>query len=464
MTTQPQQRPPVEMSRKMWDEYGYVAWARKATQDTAGYNALGGTDTQACANCQFFMSPNRCTVVEDWPVAISPTGLSRYWTAIKTYKPEPIKVIIVEDDATGKSLQNEKGLWGVLRRAAAGFFGGDAAGDMADTPAAVIAPPPTEWKDSATGFKVFEDTTGALRWLAWVSNNFKDREGEIFEDAAHREFVAYLDGGGAMPEAWLWHTPGTRWGQADFADYSDGFLIMSGTVDAGHETTAKSLAGEADALGVSHGFRYRYSNKQQGYIGWYRTFEVSPLPLSAAANAWTGMQVIKEDSEMNAAKQQWLEGKLGKERVAQLVADRADLSKALADAGIDSKGMPDDDAAPAVSAKEIAEAAAKAITEMPAWKRMEEMVTAAKANSDPVPAMAQQVGALEARIKALEASDDEKIANMFAAKSTPGQQPGYRATTAEKTVLGENEADKALGGMHPDNSWLRQAVGGVVGG
>ncbi len=81
------------------------AWGRKADQQTAEYNPLGGlTGGQACANCLFFISPNDCTVVESYPSAISPTGKSRFWTAIPEHKQEPLEVIIVEDSTGEREL------------------------------------------------------------------------------------------------------------------------------------------------------------------------------------------------------------------------------------------------------------------------------------------------------------------------------------------------------------------------
>lgn len=88
----------VEITTEKCVELAPQWYARRAPQEVAEYDPLGGTDVEACANCLFFMSPNKCTVVVDWPVAISPTGRSMYWTAIPADK--PMEVVVVGVGAT----------------------------------------------------------------------------------------------------------------------------------------------------------------------------------------------------------------------------------------------------------------------------------------------------------------------------------------------------------------------------
>lgn len=309
--------------------------------------------------------------------------------------------------------------------------------------------------DGPSGFRLVKDADGGWRFVAWVTNKYRDRDGEILAEDAHKEFVEYLDKGGAYPEAWLWHTPGTRWGQADFAEYVDGFLIVSGTVDPGMEAVAESLAKESDALGVSHGFYSLYSAPDT--IGWYRMQELSPLPRVAAANIWTGMDLVKKEAAMafSAAKREWLESKLGKERVASLEGDAAGMAKALDAAGVDYKDMPADatagsgasPASPVMTDQDRSDLAAtvvKAFAESPA---IIELAAAVKATGDTVAALKAAHDQLAERMKALEKSDDEKLTDLIKARVTAGVVPGARASQSEETVL--SDADKALATARP---------------
>lgn len=445
--TQQQQRErerEVQLTAEKCMDYGMNAYARRVDQQTAEYNPLGGTGTQACANCVFFMSPNGCTVVEDWPAPISPTGLSKYWTALPAQDDyPPMRVVIVEEekDMAGAA-PDEKGFFDRLVTAVKSAFSSGGALAGTEGPATLTPEGATSAPSEVSAFRLYKEASGTLRWVMFASNNFKDREGEIFEEAAHKEFVAYLDRTKDYPEAWLWHTPGTRWGQADFADYDNGFLVVSGFVDAGKEMLAEALAAEAKELGVSHGYYYAKADEGTGVYRWYRSFEVSPLPLVAAANLWTGIDVIREEKSMNAAKRAWLEGKLGKAQVDEIEAGRADLSKALRDRGVDYKEMPADDPAPSMSAKEIGEAAVKALTESPAFKELQGTLTGIKANSDQVPGLVERLGTVEASIKALQKSDDEKIAAAITPRVMVGA--GYRATQAHDTAVGEGDVDARL--------------------
>lgn len=300
-------------------------------------------------------------------------------------------------------------------------------------------------------FSMTKDMAGDYRWFAMVSNCFRDSDDppEIIESKAHKDFVDYLDKGGVYPELWLWHTPGTKFGKADWADYTDDFLLISGTVDKDKYDVAEKVAADAD-LGVSHGFHYVHSDKAKGLIGWYRTFEVSPLPHEVAANPWTGIHIIQaEAKDMNGKKRQFLVDKLGEDRVKALEAQPSELSKALKDAGIEYKEAEEKEAAPApaLSAKEIGEAAVKALTGSAEFAAM---VTGQKAITD-------TLTALEARVKALERTDDEKIAAAIAPKSTAAKVT--RATESKDNVIDKNDPLAKAG---PETGWIKDALTKVL--
>lgn len=301
-------------------------------------------------------------------------------------------------------------------------------------------------KIDRTIFSVTKDKSGDYRWFALVSNIFRDADNppEIFETKAHKEYVNYVDESGDYPEFWLWHVPGTKSGKADWIDFDDGFLMASGTFD--NQEVAERLAKDKN-LGVSHGFNYRYSNKEKGIIGWYRTFEISVLPKDKAANPWAGIEILKAEAKMDVKKRKFLVDKLGEDRVKELEARPAELSKALKDAGIEYKEVTED-----------FEEAVKAVTESKAYKSLVAALDDLKAQKEKDSKAIEDLQTLVAQIgeaiKELKKSDDEKIAETLSPRSTNLK----RASESKDNIL-DPEKDKELGKAAP--SWLEAAMGGI---
>ena len=175
-----------------------------------------------------------------------------------------------------------------------------------------------------------KDSKGTWRWLAVVSNQFRDRDGEIITEKAHQDFVrAVAEEEIPHPELWLWHTPGTKVGQSDLVAYSDGFLLASGTFD--DAATAERLSTMEAELGVSHGFRKQQTGSD---ITAYRTFEVSLLPHEWAANPWTAVDFSNKEKDMALTDEQraFLAQALGEEKAKEIEATlpaAADKIKAI---------------------------------------------------------------------------------------------------------------------------------------
>lgn len=452
MVTMMRQRPTeIRVTAEKCMEYGAAAYGRRADQTTAAYNPLGGTGERACANCLFFISPNACTVVEDYPVPISPTGLSQFWTAIPAPSMgQPIPVVIVESEVGERAGDTAVKIDGGLLARVVGAVKAAFGSSVVVVDAGEERPQP----EGETGLRFYKDAaSGALRWFGWVSNKYRDAQGEIIMDAAHREYVDYLDRTKDYPELLTWHTKGTRYGVADWAEYSDGFLTMSGPVDPRPEAQRAVAALKGKALGMSHGFLQAYADKAKGLIGWYRSFEVSSLPRAAAANAFTGFSVpVQEEVGMGfrADKRAHLVEVWGEERVSALEKDTATLSAAVQKSGLDFKDIWEEPAGAAAtggtgtvinnvmpSAKEIGEAASAALMEAPAFKALGDGLAAVNARLD----------AQDVKLKALERSDDDKIADAFKARTSGAGSGagGYRASQAGDTVLGDKDAaDAAL--------------------
>ncbi len=428
-----------------WD-----VWSRALDQDEAEYNDRGGTDAQACSNCRWFVSPGACVIVEGFPLPIVSGGWSNRWEARKDAEGmDPIPVTIVDGEASLSAIDGLKQVADSLVKAVAGLISREnpKTGSAAALPEA----------DPSRQFAFYKDTAGETRWIAWVTNKWRDRDNpaEIIEEKAHLDYVGWVDKTGNFPEAWLWHTPGTRWGIADMVDYTDGFLVASGVVDKGMESVAEALEGED--LGVSHGFRYRHSDQEQGIIGWYRSFELSPLPPDVAANQWTSFDMIGKEVEMafNAAKREFLVGKIGEDRVALLENDTKGMRQALEKAGVESKEIEDalaadppkdtkDAPAAVLSADQMKEislatgkAAAEALLATEAFKGLVTATEEATAGVKTLTAAIEQANddqkGIRDRLVELERTDDEKIASAIRGKSA--RPNGHVASADGKNVV-----------------------------
>lgn len=148
------------------------------------------------------------------------------------------------------------------------------------------------WKEKETG--------KPMRWMMIYSNNAMDRdsvEPNLFKEQSHTAFVTLANAGVLpMPEAWVWHIPGSRWGVADhlmLLEGDDGFVmpIALGTVDPGMEGVAEKLSKERNLL-VSHGVprsMILYDETDKRLIDFAPTVEISPLKSDRAANELTAV-------------------------------------------------------------------------------------------------------------------------------------------------------------------------------
>ncbi len=306
-----------------------------------------------------------------------------------------------------------------------------------------------------------KDKSGALRWIATYTNNFRDRDNppEVFTDAAHKQFEDYIDNGGDMPELWLWHTPGTSLGVADWLSYSNGFVTATGLVAPGHEDEVKSLS-SMKGLALSHG--YKYIPGKNGEIDYYRTFEISILPNQKAANPWTDFAMIEsevKEMKFKEDKRAFLVSVLGESGVATLEKDQEGRAKFLNDLGVDSKEYEESDSteketAPA-DVTELVKQITKGITESDEFKGFVERIGEVE----------KAVVGISANVKTLGETDEAKINKAFVAAFNP-EARGHVASQAKG-----NEADKSEEKEHEefldflgDVIDAHPALGGAGGG
>jgi hypothetical protein len=180
---------------------------------------------------------------------------------------------------------------------------------------------------TASGFKALGNA-----WFAWWSNNFEDHDGEYFSEKAIDEYVRRVDVGAVpFPELWLWHTPGTKHGRAEWVGRVGHFAVAAGSFDetpAGQAAKAHYAKASGD-YGMSHGFTYDPGQKRDGVYEQFNTFEISVLPAKAAANPYTAFSEVFE-MEMDEEKRAFLARVLGSEEMAaQLITATEDKSRAM---------------------------------------------------------------------------------------------------------------------------------------
>lgn len=197
---------------------------------------------------------------------------------------------------------------------------------------------------TASGFKALGNS-----WFAWWSNNFEDHDGEYFSEKAIDEYVRRVDVGAVpYPELWLWHTPGTKHGKAEWVGRIGHFAVAAGSFEdtpAGKAAAAHYAKAGGD-YGMSHGFTYDPGQKRDGVYNQFNTFEISVLPAKAAANPYTAFSEVLE-MEMDEEKRAFLARVLGSDELAtQLITATEDKSRAMEQLDVRYKDFVQMDAAP----------------------------------------------------------------------------------------------------------------------
>lgn len=494
-----------------WDD-AHQVFNRQVSKGDAAYTALGGlTGGEACANCQWFVSPDGCILVSG---DIVPTGKSKFWTAEEVWEPEPMRVIVVEDEDSEKGKErSEWRLGSVVREVMEGL--GLKVNATIPPPAAGLpltpADRPTLYASSTplpdgNRFLATKDAeTGLPRLTFWVSNNFRDRDNppEILSAAAHQDFVRWAGEKDYHPEAWLWHTPGTRWGQVDWMDYADGFLIESVLADKGMEHVAEALAADP-TIRVSHGYVIPVGGRSLddfSVLTQYRQYEISPLPAGKEANELTGLAAYSPaptsplapwdltpllhpphpdgetppDSDiangvtampMSTEKRQWLEAKLGKERVDALEQHTLQLAEVAKALGLETKdlagafaGEPGPTPAPVPDPAPVPEPSLP-VAAAPAL----DVATVVKAIEDKLqlPALNALLTEMRDRLTAVEQSKEKAVAEAIRPAAESVQYMWGKAATRSDANTLTKEQSAALGTPTTDDDHLPPHMKGLA--
>jgi cation transport regulator ChaB len=273
---------------------------------------------------------------------------------------------------------------------------------------------------------IVKQADGRMRWYARYSNNFKDRDGEIITEAAHKEFVGWAASGGVYPELWLWHTPGTRFGQSDWLDFADGFTHASGLIDdtAGALVVVEALRDKQ--LGVSHGM---LCSQQGNLITKYRSFEISVLPLERASVWTTSFDIAGKETQMafTPEKRTFLVSALGEDRVTALEANTDAAVGALKQLGVEYKSAAELDAQQTEASKVGYQALAGQLSEL----------------TNMVKELAAVQVAQAAVVKELQKPIEEQLDDAFLAKVASKMAAVRPTESAENVTTTEEAKEKA---------------------
>jgi polyhydroxyalkanoate synthesis regulator phasin len=166
-----------------------------------------------------------------------------------------------------------------------------------------MAPIATKTLDAPAGaFTVFKTAKG-LRWLAFSSNGYEDRDKEIVSTKALGADVERTAVDGKFGPLRWWHLghpdptdpdapwgPGVDLGWADFSAMSGPFLVESGTFNS--EAIGHAIARKAKDLALSLGFFHpRGEPDAKGVFHHIRRFERSLAPAGKVSNPLTAFYV-----------------------------------------------------------------------------------------------------------------------------------------------------------------------------
>lgn len=316
-------------------------------------------------------------------------------------------------------------------------------------------------KKNLNGIVVLKDKEGNYRWFGWYSNNFKDRDSEIITEEAHKEYMAWLDEHPQFaPSFRVWHTPGTdRQKQADWWDYSNGFAMMSGPLNSDEAEKLMTVAAK-HRLGMSHGFYGIVKDKNE--ITWYRSFEVSDLPLDQAANSGTSLDVLMKEKDMNANKKAYLAEQLGEDFANSVETDAAQKQAQLRDEGIVEKDASEDapiETPTTPDVPEVPEAQVatvmKAVADQLGLKDLSDWVV--RANK-----ALEKVDVLEKQFAQLSKSEDEKIAERITPPVARTQFAWMKAASKsdENVIESDDEDQEVEVKVKDDANWLSE-VGAI---
>lgn len=220
------------------------------------------------------------------------------------------------------------------------------------------------WKsdEEQTGFKVQGN-----HWMAVWSNNFKDRDGEVFPESAIDAYVQRVDIGVVkLPELWVWHAgKSTAIGAADWVGRHGHFVMAGGQFYGGAPAQAAKAyySKHARNTGISHGYTYPAESFDGKHYDSFNTFEISLLPRGTEANWFTSLEGVKA-MPLDDKKVKYLKDVFGEEHATRILEDWDKRGKALEELNVEYKDFVQPEAGEVATDKAAAERADQTFGEL----------------------------------------------------------------------------------------------------
>lgn len=270
-------------------------------------------------------------------------------------------------------------------------------------------------------------------FVAYSTNAFQDREGEIFSTKSLEKYVTEAEQKQDRGAFNFWHIPGSDFAKKEWQGVVGRFLVEAGpfTDDEKGQAALKFFKEFPDGhpeiapegWGCSPEYRYLPEERKSGIYENIWITRTSALPRLAAANIWTngGVTMALSEAQQKAAKTIF-----GESLAAQIVAKAEDKTKELEQAGVAHK----DTAQQQPIEIPIDEIAQKILGQLEADFRP---------FAESLAALAAKVDELGGEVKSLKKTEEVKAENelpRFVFKMLQGQQ----ASQSEKTVVPEGDA------------------------
>lgn len=357
-------------------------------------------------------------------------------TAADEYRSRIAKLPVPDSD---KAMSEDKGLWDKIKSWLA-------------PPKEFTAPEPKALPVvSTSGFKVFKEADGITRWISTSSNAFEDLEKELFTTKALEEAVEYADKTDERGPLMFYHIPNTEIGACDFQGIAGRFLIETGTFDdtpLGRKA-AEFFSNSEEDWQVSIGFVHEAGDELDGTYDWLRFRERSICPFGTAANPYTDFKVLG-DKEMDAFKVEQLKKVFGEEYANGIIAKAESATKEIEESGVRFKEVKVEEtktdvtdtttvtiAAPSEANPEPVASAPVFTAEQ--FAALGELLTNL---GNEISGMKAALATVDTEIKALKASDDDKIAAALAPKYDPSK--GVPASERSDNIVNNPDLIKSL--------------------
>lgn len=274
-----------------------------------------------------------------------------------------------------------------------------------------------------------QDKNGDWWFIGLYSNKFKDREAEIISEEAHREYIEWVRDKGIKPQITLFHMPRAQPGfwysvmqayeknmirtetintmlrdfykdyavaEAERVFYANGFVGVAGKVYKGREAWINNLSNYPDELGMSHGFIP--IELDDNIYTKYRSFEMSILPKSRAANIWTKVDFVEGTMPLDAKDQEFLDN------IQQGTAEEVDTATEETRQQLEDKGVEfKENETPEITVDTMINKLVETMKWDEFGQALHQQLTEINSRFDQI----------ENRLKEVEQTEDEKVANLY---------------------------------------------------